>query len=215
MHRRLGVVKGADLMNGKKGRLRKMEPGTESNGQSRLDGLRDILNHQRNMLLARVREFRRDQEQEKESEPSDDLDIARAFADVETHASLIERSEDLLKLIDGAFGRLDAGRYGICDGCGADIPLARLKALPFAIYCVDCQQSSEPGRGRGTVSESFMRRWVIPEEMDESLERQDSLTEPEDVLIVHSGNAFGPEQGELVSQPSRPPRALGRRRKKA
>jgi len=192
-----------------------MEATAESTQSSRFNGLRDILNHQRSMVLARVREFRRDQEAEKESEPSDDLDVARAFADVETHASLIERSEDLLKLIDAAFTRLEAGRYGICDGCGADIPLARLKALPFAIYCVDCQHSNETGRGRGTIGESFMRRWVIPEEMDESLEHQDSLTEPEDVLIVHSGNAFGPEQGELVSQPSRPIRALGRRRKKA
>ncbi len=192
-----------------------MEPVAKSNGQSRPDGLRDILNHQRNMLLARVQEFRRDQEQEKVNEPSDDLDIARSFADVETHASLIERSEELLKAIDGAFARLDAGRYGICDMCGAEIPLARLKALPFAIYCVDCQQSSETGRGRGTISESFMRRWAIPEEMDESLERQDSLAEPEDELIVHSGNAFGPEQGELVGQ-SIPRRSVrGRRRKQA
>jgi len=97
-----------------------MEATAESTQSSRFNGLRDILNHQRSMVLARVREFRRDQEAEKESEPSDDLDVARAFADVETHASLIERSEDLLKLIDGAFTRLEVGRYGICDGCGAE-----------------------------------------------------------------------------------------------
>ncbi len=192
-----------------------MESVAKSNGQSRADGLRDILNHQRNTLLARVREFRRDQEQEKVNEPSDDLDIARSFADVETHASLIERSEDLLKAIDGAFARLDAGRYGICDLCGAEIPLARLKALPFAIYCVECQQSSETGRSRGTVSDSFMRRWAIPEEMDESLERQDSLAGPEDELIVHSGGAFGPEPGEAIGESTPPTISRGRRRKKA
>ncbi len=192
-----------------------MEPVAKSNGQSRPDGLRDILNHQRNMLLARVREFRRDQEQEKINEPSDDLDVARSFADVETHASLIEHSEDLLKAIDGAFARLDAGRYGTCDVCGTEIPLARLKALPFAIYCVDCQQSSETGRGRGTISASFMRHWDIPEEMDESLERQDSLAEPEDELIVHSGSAFGPEPGEIVGESLPPTSTRGRRRKKA
>ena len=206
----------AALMKGKKGMLRQMERVAKSNGQSRFDGLRDILNHQRSMVLARVREFRRDQEEEKEAEPSDDLDVARSFADVETHASLIERSEDLLKLIDGAFARLEAGRYGICDGCEAEIPLARLKALPFAFYCVDCQHSNETGRGRGTISQSFMRRWAVPEEMDETLEHSDALTEPEDELVVHSGNAFGPEQGELVGRSiPRPTRVRGRRRKQA
>jgi len=189
-----------------------MESGLETNEWSRLGVLRDSLTHQRNFLLARVRELRRDQEDETLTVPSDELDVARSQVDVEMHASLIERSEDLLKAIADALVRLEEGSYGICEGCESEIPLERLKALPFALYCVDCQQKSETGRGRGTISESFLRHWEIPEEMDESLERQDSLVEPEDGLIIHRSNAFGPEDGEPVELPK--PSTRGRRRRR-
>jgi len=183
-----------------------MESIEENNERSRFRNLHEILLHQRNLMLARVREWRHDQEDETLAVPSDELDIARSQADVEMHASLIERSEDLLKAIDGAFARLQAGTYGVCEGCGTEIPLERLKTLPFALYCVDCQQKTERGRERGMISESFMRHWEIPEEMDESLERQDSLAEPEDQLIVHRAHPFGPEEGEFAERPTPPAR---------
>ncbi len=188
-----------------------MKSGSASGKGSRREVLRQVLTHQRNVWLARVKELRRDQEDETLTVPSDELDVARSQTDVEVHASLIERSEELLKTIDGAMTRLEEGTYGICEGCGDEIPLERLKALPFAIYCVDCQQKNETGRERGTISESFMRHWETPEEMDESLERQDSLVEPEDELIVHRSNAFGPEDGESV-EPATSPRGRPRRR---
>jgi len=190
-----------------------MESGLEINQRSRLEVLCDSLTHQRNLLLARVRQLRRDQEDETLTVPSDELDVARSQADVEMHASLIERSEDLLKAIDGALARVQEGSYGICEECGGEILLERLRALPFALYCVDCQHKNETGRERGTISESFLRHWEIPEEMDESLERQDSLAEPEDELVVHRSNAFGSEEGELVEPP--PPPTRGRRRRRS
>jgi RNA polymerase-binding protein DksA len=191
-----------------------MESDEERKGRHRLDALRDILTHQRNVLLARIRELRRSQEEEKVTEPSDDMDVARSQADVETHASLIEHSEDLLKAIDTAASRLDEGRYGICEGCGTDIPIKRLDALPFAIYCVECQKESETGRERGTISESFMRHWEVPEEMNGSLERQDNLADPEEQLTIHSGSMFGPEEAEPV-EPSSPPGARGQHRRQS
>ncbi len=189
-----------------------MESDEGKKGGSRLEALRDILTHQRNVLLARIRELRRSQAEEQVTEPSDDLDVARSQADVETHASLIEHSGDLLKAIDTAASRLEEGRYGTCEECGTDIPLKRLDALPFAIYCVECQKQSETGRERGTISESFMRHWEVPEEMNGSLERQESLADPEEQLTIHSGNMFAPEDGEPVEPPSSPPAARGQHR---
>ena len=190
-----------------------MESDEGRNGRARLEALRDVLTHQRNVLLARIRELRRGQEEEKVTEPSDDMDVARSQADVETHASLIEHSEDLLKAIDTASSRLEEGRYGTCEECGTDIPIKRLDALPFAIYCVDCQKESETGRERGTISESFMRHWEVPEEMNGSLERQDNLADPEEQLTIHGSSMFGPEQGEAAEPPSSSPGARGQRRK--
>jgi DnaK suppressor protein len=45
-----------------------------------------------------------------------------------------------LRLIDEALARLDEGSYGICDDCGGVIPPKRLAALPWAVYCVPCQE---------------------------------------------------------------------------
>ena len=50
--------------------------------------------------------------------------------------------ETLLK-IDEALRKIDEGTYGKCEDCGEDISMERLKVLPFAIYCVDCQERRE------------------------------------------------------------------------
>jgi len=50
-----------------------------------------------------------------------------------------------LRQIDTALARLHAGRYGFCASCSDPIPLARLRALPFATLCVPCQELREKG----------------------------------------------------------------------
>lgn len=46
-----------------------------------------------------------------------------------------------LRLVDEALDRLDSGDYGICLACEEPIPPKRLSALPWARYCIPCQQS--------------------------------------------------------------------------
>jgi DnaK suppressor protein len=45
-----------------------------------------------------------------------------------------------LKLVDAALVRLDRGDFGVCQECGEGIPLERLKIIPWAAYCVTCQE---------------------------------------------------------------------------
>ncbi len=45
-----------------------------------------------------------------------------------------------LKLIDAALERLERGEFGICAECGNAIPVKRLEAIPWAAYCVPCQE---------------------------------------------------------------------------
>lgn len=192
----------------------RQQPNREPQNEKRLAVLRQILTHERGITLTRVREYRRSQEEEALPPPSDELDVARSLADVETHASLIERAEDRLRAIDFAFNRLEQGRYGICALCGDEIPIERLKALPFAVFCVDCQ--TKRGRaarvGEGRVEEPFAHQWAIPEELQESTEtaRDEMVRLPEEELVVRGERPFGPEQGELAP----PPRARGRRGRK-
>ncbi len=50
--------------------------------------------------------------------------------------------ETLLK-IDSALRKLEEGTYGTCEDCGGEISESRLKVVPFAIYCRDCQEKIE------------------------------------------------------------------------
>jgi DnaK suppressor protein len=172
----------------------------------RLQTLRNLLTHQRDEALARIRNFRRAQEEDAEPLPSDELDAARALAEVETHAGLIERAEYRLKAIAAAFSRVEQGRYGICEECGENIAVDRLKVLPFAAYCVDCQskRNHRLRPGEGYIDEPSRHLWTLPEEMDESLEKQDALKEPEERLSVHDRRPSGPEVGEFEELPSSP-----------
>jgi len=90
--------------------------------------------------LDRIRELRRDEEQDAETEPADQMDLARATQDLETYAGLVGRAEEKLRYLDEALTRLEQGRYGSCLGCRSPIPIDRLRVLPFATYCIDCQQ---------------------------------------------------------------------------
>ena len=51
--------------------------------------------------------------------------------------------ERMLERVERALSRMEAGTYGRCECCGAEIDYARLKALPHATLCIDCQPRAE------------------------------------------------------------------------
>ena len=59
--------------------------------------------------------------------------------------ALLESFDQTLRQIDMALSRARAGQYGRCAACTGEIPLARLRAVPFATLCVPCQSKSESG----------------------------------------------------------------------
>jgi RNA polymerase-binding transcription factor len=178
--------------------------------------LRDWLIRLRDQTYEKVKEFRRDQREEAEPVPADEMDAARSTAEVETHASLIEQAEERIRLIDGALSRVETGSYGICAQCGAEIPIERLRIIPFAAYCVDCQETSDRvrRRGGGGMIPPYDHEWMVPNEMEESSERAYRLTQPEEELRVHYGAPFGPEnEREEPGEARVVPRRRGRPRK--
>jgi DnaK suppressor protein len=50
---------------------------------------------------------------------------------------------DALVRIDEALARINEGRYGLCESCGAEISEARLNAMPFALRCTHCEERKE------------------------------------------------------------------------
>jgi len=77
-------------------------------------------------------------------------DQATAEADQNFALRIKDRERKLIKKIDEALERLSARTYGICEGCGEEIPLKRLKARPVTTFCIDCktqQEQEEHSRG--------------------------------------------------------------------
>ena len=60
--------------------------------------------------------------------------------------SLLSQEQDALYEIDEALKRIDQGTYGICELCNKPILHARLEAIPFARFTVDCQSQLEKQR---------------------------------------------------------------------
>ncbi len=54
-----------------------------------------------------------------------------------------DRERKLMAKIDESLNRIDAGDYGICEECGIDIGIERLKARPTAELCIDCKTLQE------------------------------------------------------------------------
>jgi len=88
---------------------------------------------------------RMDEEVEEMSGMSDNHlgETATATLDREIDYSLEENSTQVLLEIDAALARIDAGSYGTCTRCGAEIPQGRLDAKPWASLCIECKRETE------------------------------------------------------------------------
>jgi DnaK suppressor protein len=73
----------------------------------------------------------------------DVVDAALDSAQDEISSQLAEVESRELASIENALERMRAGKYGLCEGCGCKIPVARLNALPYATNCIACQREAE------------------------------------------------------------------------
>ena len=73
-------------------------------------------------------------------------DHASEMLDREVDESLEDNAEDIVREIDAALERIDAGTYGVCMNCGEPIPEERLDAVPYAVLCLSCKREEEDGR---------------------------------------------------------------------
>ncbi len=55
-------------------------------------------------------------------------------------SAMLAQARQHLDEINSAMARIDYGSYGICEGCGRDIPFARLNARPHSTHCINCAE---------------------------------------------------------------------------
>lgn len=70
-------------------------------------------------------------------------DQATAESDRNFLLRLRDREQKLLKKIENALDRIEAGTYGVCESCGEKISIKRLEARPVTTLCIECKTKQE------------------------------------------------------------------------
>jgi DnaK suppressor protein len=108
------------------------------------DELRRNMTERRRVLLetreSEQGELRALQSQERDPEYEEGAQV-KVADDVLTSLSETARRE--VMQIDAAIGRMDEGMYGECVDCGQEIPIERLRALPFTLRCQEDEEQRE------------------------------------------------------------------------
>jgi RNA polymerase-binding transcription factor DksA len=95
--------------------------------------------------------------------------------------SLLSQEQDALYEIDQALKRIELGTYGKCEMSGKSIPHARLEAIPFARFTVECQSQLEKQNKASRVRQSVTSLFgLTDEEARESEEEEAAPTEVKD-----------------------------------
>jgi DnaK suppressor protein len=119
----------------------------EQRNTERYDAMKAILEERRREIMSEVQGRMRDVRAEGangavqgvlDAAESSELDIQD-----EIEFALIQMKAETLNKIDEALRRLEEGTYGNCFECGDEINEKRLRALPFAVRCKDCEEARE------------------------------------------------------------------------
>ena len=78
-----------------------------------------------------------------EEVPSDIVDRASSFINRSLSQNMCDRESLRIRKIEQALKSMADGYYGICEHCGEDIAVKRLKANPVARHCIDCKTAIE------------------------------------------------------------------------
>lgn len=111
----------------------------------KLKTYRDKLLARRESLFKQVTEAElssRDRDMEMTQDPAD---MAANAYTKELLISMSTNDRQLLTMIDEALARIESGEYGECQNCGEPITEKRLEAVPWARYCLRCQDLQERG----------------------------------------------------------------------
>lgn len=119
---------------------------------SRYEDLKRMLEERKREILAEVKEKIRDVRSEnsfsKVNEVFDAGESSEADIQEDIEFALIQMKAETLSKINEALARLEEGAYGYCFECGQEIAQQRLRALPFAVRCKDCEEARETAAKR-------------------------------------------------------------------
>lgn len=120
---------------------------TSSKKVGRYSDLKLMLEERRREILSEVQGKIRDQREEstwgRVNEVLDAGESSEVDIQEDIEFALIQMKAETLTKINEALGRLEEDTYGDCSDCGGEISGQRLRALPFAVRCKDCEEARE------------------------------------------------------------------------
>jgi DnaK suppressor protein len=121
--------------------------------RSRYLELKQMLDDRRREIQAEVQGKMRGVREEgtwggKLNEVLDAVESAEADIQEDLEFALVQMKSETLNKINDALVRLEQGNYGNCFDCGEEIAEKRLRALPFAVRCKDCEEARENAEQR-------------------------------------------------------------------
>lgn len=121
--------------------------------RSRYSELKQMLQERQREIQAEVKGKIRDVRSEgiwggKQNEVFDAVESSEADIQDDIEFALIQMKSETLNKINDALVRLEQGDYGNCFECGEEIAEKRLRALPFAVRCKDCEEAREVAEKR-------------------------------------------------------------------
>ena len=116
--------------------------------KTRYSDLKQMLDDRRREIQAEVQGKMRGVREEgtwggKLNEVLDAVESAEADIQEDLEFALVQMKSETLNKINDALVRLEQGSYGNCFDCGEEIAQKRLRALPFAVRCKDCEEARE------------------------------------------------------------------------
>ena len=131
----------------------KAESAESRMSRNRYSELKEMLDGRRREIHAEVQGKMRGVREEgvwggKLNEVLDAVESAEADIQEDIEFALVQMKSETLNKITDALARLEQGDYGNCFDCGEEIAEKRLKALPFAVRCKDCEEARENAERR-------------------------------------------------------------------
>jgi len=121
---------------------------------ARYEELKKMLLERQREILNEVQGKIRDVRAEGSEKPHDVLDpgeTSEVDIQEDIEFALIQMKAETLNKINEALSRLEEGTYGRCFECGEEIAQPRLRALPFAVRCKDCEEAREMAQQRERI----------------------------------------------------------------
>lgn len=89
-------------------------------------------------------------------------ELGSATFEAEKNISFRKNYKSIINAINDAIRKIDEGKYGVCEECGKDINIERLRFIPYTKYCQECEAEHDVAKGRDEKKRPVEEKVLMP-----------------------------------------------------